>query len=101
MGLQMVSLKASMLPVAICWEGGNERDAFSKEASAWRDLERSWLSSLLQGGSRANQARWLTSLGFLEDFYQGPKGTLMTLAETISYSEGRSILLYIHVLRSE
>lgn len=99
--MQTVSLKACRLPVAIGWEGGNERHAFSLEASARRDLERSWLSSLLQGGSRANQARWLTSLGLLEDFYQGPKGTLMTLAETISYSEGRCILSCIHVLRSE
>lgn len=72
--MQTVSLKTSRLPLAIGWEGGSEQDAFSQEPSAQRDLERLWLSSPLRSGSRANQARRLTSLGFLEDFYQGLRG---------------------------
>lgn len=100
-GLQTVSLKSSTLPAAIGWEGRREQDVFSRKPSAGRDLQRSWLSSLLQGGSRASQVRKLTSLGFLEDFHQGPRTSLMTLAETISYSEGRCVLLFIHVLRPE
>lgn len=48
------------------------------------------ISNPLQERSPVNQAMWLTSLGFLEDFHQGGRASLMTFAEIL-----------FHILRAD
>lgn len=86
----MVSLKGSILPVAIRSRGGNQQDAFSLSlelGGTWRGL--GFLSS--SGWTVVNQARWLTPFGFLENFNQGPRGLFDDTCRYHFYSEGRSI----------
>lgn len=97
--LQPLSLKCNLLPVAVGSKGGNEQDAFSLGPGAGKDLWRS-RSPPLKGGPRRNQARLLTSLRSLENFYQGQRGIFYeTPFSMLRAAIFQMDLLSIHVQR--